>query len=908
MTEAIASLSLGGATLPIARFTGKERLSELYRFDVVAHAGEDAPLPGGLLHAAIGARATLRLERPLGMSRVVHGLITRAKVDVLLPGERGYAVHARLVPMLWIATRRRANRVFEDVTAQEVVQLLLGPIELPMEWRSTSTGSRRAYRVQYEETDFAFLRRVLAEDSLVFSFGQGDETETLFIDDQKSGRPPIETPDGDGKVPYERDGGFATHAEHVATLGLERRVSAARFVARDHDYHRAKLAIEEAARAQGSETEVQLLTEQIEADPRFRDEFAGRGEAKRRLAEARRRARRSWGTSSCRGLTVGHVVHVEQESGAAAFYLTEVDHEGESPALTGRKGEEPVYRNRFVCVPENAEVLVAGPARPRAPSIELATVVGAGEIETDPLGRVRVRFHWDRGTEGNAHRSCWVRVNQSWGGAGFGQQWLPRVGMEVLVGFVAGDLEQPVVMGTVYDPSRPTPFGGQEHAATLGIRTRSTPGGDGFHELSFDDRKGNERVYLRSERDLSVLVQQDRREDVRRNEAVSIGGDRKVVVAGNDVERVQGAATRVVAGDARTAHLGRASETTLGDRTAEVGGVDRRFVHGGVEERVYGAVRTAVDGGVRLDAETSETVLRGSSTTRVGDSVSVSVGTADKGEAFVGVAEKARLQTPYATIDTSKGLTLMAGTTRIELRPEGILLVCGNSRVSLTPGHVSVEGNLATVYGGEARLGNGKAMVVAGKDDLLLHAPSIGLYADQSSLELKANADLSGVKVRLNPPKQDRTPPPPELGGAKVKEDLVDIVFVVLDGDLAPIGHAKYELDMPGEDVRLGRTGGDGRVKTTARRSTPGGEFRIWMSDEEIVTFQLRFDSAKPVTELAGLQQRLANAGVYEGPIDGVSTPAVRDAIVVYQRSRGLEVTGEPDDKLTKDLAPYAKD
>jgi type VI secretion system secreted protein VgrG len=264
--------------------------------------------------------------------------------------------------------------------------------------------------------------------------------------------------------------------------------------------------------------------------------------------------------SNCQRLIPGFLFEVTEhsfESLDGKYLLVKVAHTGSQNHVLGEHagmGGDATYSNEFVAIPAGVtprpERLLA---KPRA-ELQSAFVVGPSgeEIYPDEYGRVKVRFHWDRLGDGTENSSCWLRVNQPWSGQGWGMSALPRVGDEVLVAFINGDPDWPVVVGSVNNAESPALYPLPEERARSGIRTRSYPegGSDNFHELRFDDRKGHEEVYLQSERDWNILVKNDKRETVGNHGVEQIAGDKELhagncirIQAGDSIELVCGSAS-----------------------------------------------------------------------------------------------------------------------------------------------------------------------------------------------------------------------------------------------------------------------------------------------------------------------------------------------------------------------------
>jgi type VI secretion system secreted protein VgrG len=425
------------------------------------------------------------------------------------------------------------------------------------------------------------------------------------------------------------------------------------------------------------------------------------------------------------------------------------------------------YRNESLSTEASVAHRMRLPTR-RPAQLETATVVGpAGtELHTDGHGRVQVRFHWDLESEAP---SAWVRVAQSWSGAGFGANFLPRVGTEVLVGYVGGDPDRPIVLGALHHALSPPAFGYGAEAERSGIRTRSTPGGVGYHELVFDDRAGRERVGLRSQRDLSVQAHGDT--------AVEVGGQHSAVIGGSSSTTIAGAATSLVGG-ARV-------DDTGGDRSAQVGANDRVVITGDASTTIGGSSTVQVLG---LAATTQ---LAGSRHTFVG----------------VGPAGGAEIVACTGDIQQNAGRNLELNAK------DSLQLRCGRSTIRMTPDGIFLEADRIethAVTSSRVLHGEDRSQVWASDGGFTVSAAIIKLASEGASLVLDSEAKLDGALVKLNCG-------PSSAGGAGegVVNDSGEAVFH-LDPSSVPAGSGPYTffiLDPQGEVL--------------SRELMPGGEVRL---------------------------------------------------------------------------------
>ena len=317
------------------------------------------------------------------------------------------------------------------------------------------------------------------------------------------------------------------------------------------------------------------------------------------------------GSSGCRQFTSGHKFKLQRHFNANGPYvLTGVQH---SATLDDYRssGDTFSYSNSFTCIPL---ALPFRPVRlstkPTVPGTQTAVVVGPSndEIFTDKYGRVKVQFHWDREGKNNEDSSCWVRVATCWAGKQWGAIHLPRIGQEVVVDFLEGDPDQPIIIGSVYNADQMPPYQLPDNKTQSGIKTRSSLGGSAanFNEIRFEDKKGDEQLYIHAEKNADIVVENDKSEKVLRDETVTIGRDRTekvghdqaITVSNNDDLKVGvsqsitiGAKQDETIGVQRSTQVGTTDSLNVGaSRSTLVGAADSLSVGGAISQTSGGAM------------------------------------------------------------------------------------------------------------------------------------------------------------------------------------------------------------------------------------------------------------------------------------------------------------------------------
>jgi type VI secretion system secreted protein VgrG len=760
--------------LRVISFTGREQISSPYAIDVRVFASEGIDDVDASL---LGQPARLILHVAASGARSVHGIVEAIEAEgVYLHDRRAYRL--RFSPRLRKLKRRRTRRIFQDLTTAQVVSAILGEHDVALRWQIARELPVRAYCVQYDETDYDFVARLLAEEGLFYFFDQpeeageqaGDTSETVVFSDTAEAYAPI---NGGEQLVYraaQAESGMTPREDHVSRFSLGRRTRSRGALVRAYDFRRPLVDLRDEAPAPPSSVTETLYTPSGELE-----ESGPPPPAAVLLEQEQAGAARARGESFCRRLMPGRRFSLVDHDAAElsrAYVVTRVDHEGYSPEIlpAGRAA----YQCRFACAP------AVVPMRPRAPrrtprqAMETAVVVGpeGQEIHTDEHGRIKVRFHWDLDGTPDERASCWIRVAQTWAGTGWGAQMIPRVGMEVLVAFLGGDPDRPVVTGCLYNATHPPPFRLPESKTQSGIRTQSSPGGEGFNEILFDDKKGGELLALRAQRDLVTTVLNDRRTEVSGKQTASIARDREATVRGDDRLDVTGSLTTLVRGGASLSVGGSGSSVYAGSRGTAVAGDDV----------------TRIEGGQTVLVTKFSTLMIGQG----GDEANATV--AVNGSYRLGAAQEIEL----------------SAKKRIRLR-------CGDSVIEIGPSEIKLSSPTLTLRAEKALscAGNGNALDLG--EAVQLKGDAIKLFSKDGSLVMDDDVKIDGRFVKLNcdkkrPPPRKESDGPEELGEITFRvdpqfesDDKAPITLVIATPDGTTI---EKEADAAGEVKLQGKKGG----------------------------------------------------------------------------------------------------
>jgi type VI secretion system secreted protein VgrG len=576
MTELKLTLAAPGA-LDVREFSVREGISEL--FDVVVtfvtpehHLDFDAIVGEP---AAFEISAGYAFLREGGRRRWGGVCASIDQIGTAVSGLATYQVH--LVPFLWLLTHRRGNRVYQRKTIPEILSGLLNEWNLAAQWVIDPTKhAPYEYKIQYNESDFAFFSRLLEDAGISYTFVDGAQESTLLLSD---------TPEkGEARAPihYEEHETLNPSREFVARLRVGQEVRPGRYTARDYDF-RGRPDFNLIDEAKGNHPpEVPLEHYRYEPgaftdDKAKRPAAAAAAHARLRLEGLRSGNRRIHYDTNVLELTPGRLFaidnHPREDLQSSTLLMATTLHIEGQPDTEWKLTGEAVFASRPF-----RPALIA--AKPRIYGVQSALVVGpAGqEIHTDEYGRVSVQFHWDREGKRDEGSSCWIRVSQGWAGASYGSMMIPRVGHEVLVAFLDGDPDEPIIVGRVHNSNTVVPYKLPQFKTVSTWRSQSSPKSAGFNELMFQDAAGNELVYLQAERDLQRRY--------KGNEVAYTGGARYSVIQGSDSEHTQGAhhhyvgATQdlVVRGNKRELTASNQHLVVKGDYAVHVNGTDSRTV------------------------------------------------------------------------------------------------------------------------------------------------------------------------------------------------------------------------------------------------------------------------------------------------------------------------------------------
>jgi type VI secretion system secreted protein VgrG len=715
------------ARLGVRHFSVHEGLNRLGEVEVVALASANAvPAIADLL----GKDCTVSWHRR-SQARKFKGVIRTATTRDLV---EGVELTLHVVPALWLLTRTLESRIYQDKSVPAIVETIVNELLGGRSRSMRSDVSRQypvyEYVVQYQESYYSFISRLLEQEGIFFFFDHEDgDHERLVLADTSSNLPFVRSAD-QGRVPFARDPAQAPEHEAVSDVHHHREVGATDAVVGDFDWTNPGLTVRGEATGRGDtepKLEIYDHTDAVQFH-QYGGSSYGANTADRQVemrAELLDLVRESWSMDAT-VVTVapGRLIELSgsPDSDLDGKYLII----GADAYGTATEGREGTFHTRLRCVPQSMPYRPPRVTRrPIAIGFETATVVGppGEEIHTDTHGRVKVQFHWDRRGHNDEHSSCWLRVMQTWAHGGFGAFFLPRIGMEVVVGFLGGNPDRPMVTGCVYNGRNTTPYSlpGEKTKSTL--KTQSSPGGGGYNELRFEDKAGHEEIFIHAQKDLNEVVEHNHTTRVRANHVNTVGG--------NDTETVHRKQTLTVKKDRektieenefRTIKMSRFSEITQNDTMTIKG--SRTTMITADEELFVDMKRTTKVKDLELAEfqNSRKTVVTGDDKTHVTEEWNLEVGKAAtirhrgtlvevRNQHFlVDAASSVRLTHSGSevhiadggsiNVDATPGVTVVSRGSRIVVKddkiglssPNEITLTVGSSVIKLTPAGVEISG------------------------------------------------------------------------------------------------------------------------------------------------------------------------------------------------------------------------
>src|SRR4051812_2178125 len=537
----------------------------------------------------LGKNVTIKLGLPDDQTRHFNGYVTRfAQGSMLGPY---YRYHATVRPWLWFLTRTADCRIFQEMKVPDIIKAVFAD-HPSADYKLELTGAYKkwTYCVQYRETDFNFVSRLMEQEGIGYYFRHTDGHDTLVLTDSTTKHAPVSGYEKLSFISPEQQ--VKPDSEHIHSWDFQREIQPGVYVHDDYDLERPSVELK---------TNKPLPRGYSPSDYEVYDypgmyvqKADGEQYASVRIDELGTQFESARAATNARGLTVGALLNLEHHKRddqnreylilGASYDLSFENYE--SLPESGGTG----YQCAFVAMPSAQQFRPKRiTPKPFVQGPQTAVVVGPGgeEIYTDKYGRVKVQFHWDRRGKKDENSSCWIRVSHPWAGKGWGSVSTPRIGQEVIVDFLEGDPDQPIIPGRVYNAEQTPPFGFPAGAVLSGIKS-NTHKGSGFNELSMDDSAGKERVFVHGQYNMDTVVEHDqtstihncRTDKVDVDDSETVGGNQTQHVVKDQKVNIDANRTEVVGKNETITVSGARTETVVKDETITINGGRSHTVNG----------------------------------------------------------------------------------------------------------------------------------------------------------------------------------------------------------------------------------------------------------------------------------------------------------------------------------------
>jgi type VI secretion system secreted protein VgrG len=673
------STSLGKDTLLFVRMTATERLSSPYEVELELLSEKATIDPKQIL----GTPVAVSIELPGGGDRYLHGLVSDFSYGG--HGDEVHTYHATLRPWLWFLTRRADCRIFQTQTTPEIVKQVFRDAGFT-DFKDTLSRTYQTweYCVQYRETDFNFVSRLMEHEGIYYYFEHTENKHTLVLADIISSHGPSK---GYASVPYYPPEQSRRSRDHIFDWTVSWEAESGKYSHTDFDFTKPTL---------GLRTEVSDPRSHAHAQEEVYDypgiyyaTDAGGSLARVRIDELRAKYEVAQGEGDARGLAVGALFkltgHPREDQDREYLITATTCHANSNEYASGAASTETDFACSFAAIPSNQQFrpprltpkpIVTGP--------QTAIVVGPGgeEIYTDKYGRVKVQFHWDRQGKKDENSSCWIRVAQIWAGKSWGGVFIPRIGQEVIVDFLEGDPDRPIITGRVYNAANMPPYGLPGEMTKSTIKSDSSKGGGGSNEIRFEDKKGNEEIYVHAQKDRNLVIEHDESKKVGNDRKKDIGHDETTHVAHDRTETVDNNET-ITVGANRTETVQKDETITInGNRTEQVAKDETITISGNRTESV------SKDESITIGGNRTESVSKD-------ESISISGGRMENVSKDESITISGARTVSIGKDDTqsiSKKLTISAG--------DEIALTCGSATIVMkSSGDITINGAKIAITG-----------------------------------------------------------------------------------------------------------------------------------------------------------------------------------------------------------------
>jgi type VI secretion system secreted protein VgrG len=695
--------SFAPGTFAVEHFAGSDSLGSPFSYDVTL-ISNSATFD---ISSLVGDTVTISVALSDGDTRYFNGYVTRMTLVDIFDTHIRYRIG--IEPWLYMLSSRINNRIFQHKSVPDIAKALFREHGFSdFEDQLSGSYAAREYVVQYRESDFGFVSRILAHAGIYYYFRHEANRHVLVLADAASAHATVTDY---AKLEFHPQGTASEGGdEFLNKWEVAHQWRSGAYASNDFDFERPKADLTAQLQANAKHKKGDL--EIFDYPAGYLQQSDVESYVKARLQRVQSDVEVAYGGGDVRGVGAGNLFTLtgfpNDNQNKRYLVITASYDSVNSSHDTGGSQETQYFHFSFSAIDSTVPYSPPlSPFRPRVEGPQTAIVVGeAGEeISTDKYGRVKVQFRWDREGKSNENSSCWVRVSQVWAGSGWGGIHIPRIGQEVIVDFLDGDPDRPIITGRVYNADNLPPYTLPDNKTQSGIKSRSSKGGSpsNFNELRFEDKKGSELVNVQAEKDLASLVKHDETRSVGNDRTTEIKHDETITVGNNRTETVSKDES-INIGENRTESVGKAESVTIGTtRQLKVGQDETIQVSGQRTDSVTKDESTTIGGNQTLNVGKGQTIGVGKDQkVNVGGGLTLSV-SKDEGvnvggnlSVTVGKGETRKVGQKLS-VSAGDSVTITSGSATVTLKSSGDITIKGGKITIQGSGDVVIKGSKVSV-------------------------------------------------------------------------------------------------------------------------------------------------------------------------------------------------------------------
>lgn len=697
---------LGDDVLLFQRMTANEELGRPYTFELDLLSRE----PDIKFEDILGRNITVRLTLPHDQQRYFNGFVSRFSHEGTFEDYHTYSMTVH--PWLWFLTRTADCRIFQQMNVPDIIKQVFRDHGFS-DFEESLSGSYRTweYCVQYRETDFNFVSRLMEQEGIYYFFKHEKDKHMLVLADSISAHEPYP---GYATLPYyPPDEHLRRERDHIYDWHVSQQVQPGVCALNDYDFTRPKADLQVKSTIQRDHAHAAM--EIFDYPGEYSDTGDGEAYVRSRIEELQVEHEQARALGNARGLAVGSLFQLTdypRQDQNREYLIVAATHQMASDTYasgsTTQSSQDYSCSFAVLCSRQPFRPARTTP-KPMVQGPQTAIVVGPSgeEIHTDKYGRVKIQFHWDRYGKRDENSSCWVRVSHSTAGKSWGAVQIPRIGQEVIVDFLEGDPDHPIITGRVYNNDNMPPYELPGAGMVSGMKSNSTPGGGGYNEMSMDDTKGKENITIHGQKDWAIAIENSKSQTIGNDDSLSVGNNRDKSVTMNQTETVGANKTISVGGNHSETISGAMTQTVTLAKAESIGlakalsiGAAYQISVGAAMNQTIGAAKIEEIGAAKsiiVGANSSENI-RGNKAVDVKKSIhesakkDVSVSSGKKmsftsGEDFTISGKKS------GVIDIADQLIIKVGKASIAFKKNGDIAINGKKINLKGSGNITIKGS-----------------------------------------------------------------------------------------------------------------------------------------------------------------------------------------------------------------------